>query len=225
MEEIWKDIQGYEGKYQVSNLGRVKSLIKDNNIILKQKKNSRGYMQVGLYSNKLKKTYRVHSLVAIAFLNHVPCAVKRVINHKDLNKDNNKLSNLEIISARENSAHYYKTTKNNYTGVFKHRNRFASRIYFNKKSHNLGTFDTAIEAREHYKKCAKLIEDGKDIEFIETIRGFSKYKGVDYQKNNKNWRARIRYNKKQHTIGVFKTEYEAHLAYEEFKKNIIKNKL
>ena len=104
MEEVWKDIEEYEGLYQVSNLGRVKSLnryiISSNGKtlfykekILKLRKNKHGYLYVFLYKNTVQKFYTIHRLVANAFIenpNNYPC-----INHKDENKENNKVSNLE----------------------------------------------------------------------------------------------------------------------------------
>lgn len=95
MIEIWKDIVGYEGKYQVSNLGNVRSLrvksrtkyFKGSNLVLFTDK--LGYVCVNLS----RKSYKVHRLVAQAFipnLNNLPC-----INHKDENKLNNSVSNLE----------------------------------------------------------------------------------------------------------------------------------
>ena len=112
MEEIWKDIPNYEGYYQVSNLGRVKSLKRYvkfmhcnkliNERILKGGIGSRGYLVVILSKDKKPKTFEVHKLVAIAFLGHKPCGYKRVVNHIDNNPVNNKASNLEIVSQREN---------------------------------------------------------------------------------------------------------------------------
>lgn len=100
MEEIFKDIEGYEGLYQVSNLGRVKSLErldsrghKVNERILRLKKNRYGYLQVTLYINGKGKTIEIHRLVAIHFLpnpNNLP-----EVNHIDENKENNSLENLE----------------------------------------------------------------------------------------------------------------------------------
>ena len=95
IKEVWKDIPGYEGLYQVSNLGRVKSLVrkgKKEEIILRQVCN-RGYLQVRLAKNSISKTYKVHRLVAQAFIpnpHNYP-----MINHKDEDKTNNCVWNLE----------------------------------------------------------------------------------------------------------------------------------
>ena len=92
MHEVWKDIAGYEGYYQVSNLGSVKSLTLFKKI-LKPYADKDGYFQVILYKNKTRKLQRVHRLVAQAFIpneNHYP-----QVNHKDENKQNNCVENLE----------------------------------------------------------------------------------------------------------------------------------
>lgn len=91
MEETWKDIKDYEGMYQVSNLGRVKSLKK--NIILKMNKCSSGYYNVSFWKNGKEKKKLIHRLVAEAFLDN-PDNLP-VINHKDENKTNNSVENLE----------------------------------------------------------------------------------------------------------------------------------
>ena len=99
MEEEWKDIANFEGLYQVSNSGRVKSLPKvgsggHNGIILSQSKD--GYLLVYLYANRKKVACKVHRLVAKAFIpnpNNFP-----QVNHKDEIKDNNCFTNLEWCS-------------------------------------------------------------------------------------------------------------------------------
>ena len=96
--EIWKDIEGYEGDYMVSSYGRVKSLIK--NKILKPNKIKRGYLQVTFYD---RKGYLVHRLVAMAFLDN-PNKYPQ-INHKDENKENNCVLNLEWCTPNYNN-HY-----------------------------------------------------------------------------------------------------------------------
>ena len=94
MEEIWKDIKGYEGKYQVSNYGNVKSLNyrrTGNEKLMKPTLQNNGYLCVNLY--KPLKLYLIHRLVADAFIqnpDNLPC-----VNHKDENPTNNHVDNLE----------------------------------------------------------------------------------------------------------------------------------
>ena len=98
IKEEWKDIQGYEGLYQVSNKGQVKST--RNNIILKPMISDKGYYHVDLYNKDNRKSCKVHRLVAQAFIpnpNNYP-----VINHKDENTINNQVSNLEWCTAQYN---------------------------------------------------------------------------------------------------------------------------
>lgn len=106
MEEIWKDIKDYEGLYQVSNLGRVKSLNylrTEKEQILKTNKVCRGYYQVVLWKDKKPKRYSVHRLVAEAFLPN-PFNYP-IINHKDENPSNNCSQNLEWVTYKYNSAY------------------------------------------------------------------------------------------------------------------------
>lgn len=97
MEEIWKDIEGYEGMYQVSNMGRVKSLRR--NIILSQGI-ANGYEMVTLSTNNISKGYYIHRLVANAFIPN-PDNLPQV-NHKDENKLNNCVDNLEWCTQEYN---------------------------------------------------------------------------------------------------------------------------
>jgi hypothetical protein len=99
MEEEWRDVVGYEGLYQVSNLGRVKSLFRYKKILKQTIR--RGYYQVELFKNMKGKIFPVHRLVAMAFLpNHhcYPC-----VNHKDEIKTNNNVNNLEWCTYKYNS--------------------------------------------------------------------------------------------------------------------------
>lgn len=106
MKEIWKDIEGYEGLYQISNMGKVKSLSRKMNKyttrLLKLTKDKKGYTICSLY-NKGLKTHKVHRLVAKAFIpnpNNYP-----MINHIDGNKQNNNLNNLEWCDNSYNQLH------------------------------------------------------------------------------------------------------------------------
>lgn len=109
MNEIWIDINGYEGLYQISNLGQVKSFQKDKEKILSLAYNNAGYLKVILCKNGTKKTHLVHQLVAHAFVPGYREGL--VVNHIDENKSNNHASNLEWVSQRENTIHGTGTEK------------------------------------------------------------------------------------------------------------------
>ena len=116
MEEIWKDIKNYEGSYQCSNLGRIRSL---NRYVyektgkrqfrkgqeIKTRLNNNGYLQFALNKNGIRKMKYVHIIVAETFLPN-PLFLETV-NHKDGNKLNNKVSNLEWSSQSDNNLHAY----------------------------------------------------------------------------------------------------------------------
>ena len=109
MEEVWKDIPGYEGYYQVSNLGRVKSVERISHInhhIIKEKilcytLNHKGYKLCYLCKKGITRTFAIHRLVYISFNGLIPEG--KVVNHIDENKLNNSLSNLNLLTPKENA--------------------------------------------------------------------------------------------------------------------------
>lgn len=126
MEEVWKDIAGYEGLYQVSNLGNVRSLNWRNTKLTKNlwlKPHNKGYLQVELAKNGTKKSFVVHRLVASAFLEN-PFGYEEV-NHKDEDKRNNNVENLEWCNRSYNVLYSIKNRKN-----------VANRKYFVRKGKN-----------------------------------------------------------------------------------------
>ena len=154
MIEQWKDIPKYDGIYQVSNLGNVKSFKFNKQKLLSPIKDNNGYYCVNLWNNSKRKTIRVHQLVAMAFLNHIPKGYKLVVNHKDLNKQNNKADNLEIISQRENSNKKHLNTSSKYTGVAFHKtaNKWVAHIRIKGVKKYLGLFDNEYDAHIAYQK-------------------------------------------------------------------------
>lgn len=127
-KEIWKDVKGYEGYYKVSNYGNVKSvdrviksksprhnngLIKRKGAVMKQRLSHKGYPTVYLSKNNSQKTVVVHRLVAKAFIPNPEN--KPQVNHKDTDKENNNVNNLEWSTNIENMRHAVKS------GVFDDR--------------------------------------------------------------------------------------------------------
>jgi len=148
--EIWKDITGYEGLYQVSNLGNVKNA---NAKILKHRFR-REYKSVVLYKNKIGKPYSIHRLVAREFIineSNKPC-----VNHINGNRVDNTVSNLEWVNSRENSSHRY-INKTLPTGVSKVKKckKYTAQIVVNKKKIYLGNFDLPSEASKAYNDAIK----------------------------------------------------------------------
>lgn len=105
MQEIFKDIIGYEGLYQVSNLGNIKSLKYNREKILKLSINRYGYVVITLCKDSKKKLYTVHRLVALAFINNTNNYP--VTNHKNGIKTDNKAENLEWCTQQHNIKHAF----------------------------------------------------------------------------------------------------------------------
>lgn len=106
--EIWKDIPGYEGIYQASKLGQIKSLKRPfvkKDRILKPRYCQKGYVQAILLKNKIEKSYKVHRLVMLAFVG----PSKLGVNHKNGIKNDNRLENLEYSTAKQNTNHAWAT--------------------------------------------------------------------------------------------------------------------
>ena len=105
IKEIWKDIRGYEGLYQASNLGNIRSLKNrwGNRIeprLVKQQKTKKGYKRVRLSKKNKSKTFMVHRIIYITFIKDIENGLE--INHKDFNRENNKINNLEMITHTNN---------------------------------------------------------------------------------------------------------------------------
>ena len=167
-EETWKDIKGYEGLYQVSNLGRIKSLerkVPNGNgkyrlhkeRILKGGLFTRGYLGVVLCKESKNVSRTIHQLVAESFLNHKPNGHNLIVNHINFNKTDNRLENLEIISNRDNTNRKHLKSSSQYTGVSwnKRAKKWFSMIHIKGKQKYLGLFNDEYEAHIAYQKALK----------------------------------------------------------------------
>jgi hypothetical protein len=160
--EIFKTIKDYPD-YQVSDYGNVKSLKGNEPRILKPATGIKGYLYVNIcdYNKKYKKHY-THRLVASSFIRQLNKGEQ--IDHRDSNKLNNNLENLDIVDNRINQLRNKKAIL---PGVSKLGNKWRTRLQLNKKIISIGLFNTPEEAHEAYKN--KLKEYGIIIDFNQDL--------------------------------------------------------
>lgn len=164
-KEIWKPVVGYKGLYEVSSYGRVRSLnriVIDKNgrkmmlkgKILKAGVSSNGYFHLVLCRVGEQKSRTVHSLVAEAFLKHKPDGMNSlVVDHKDNDKLNNHVNNLQLITSRFNCSKDKKNKSSNYIGVswYNRDSKWSADIYIDGKSKHIGRFDVEEDAAQAYQ--------------------------------------------------------------------------
>ena len=164
MEE-YRSIKGYEGIYEISNLGNVKSLSRKG--VLKDRvlkpfltgRKGNQYLSVKLN----EKTKQIHKLLAIVYLNHVPKGMDIVVNHKDLNRLNNSLENLELITQKENANKKHIKSVSKYTGVCWHKaaKKWIAQTTINGKYKYLGLFEEEFLANKAYLQANERAEISK----------------------------------------------------------------
>ena len=165
MKEEWRDVVGYEGLYQVSNLGRVKSLThlvpsKNGSLktaygqILREYTSTQGYSIIRLYKSGQNKTVTIHSLVARAFIGER--VNKDHIDHIDRNKQNNRMQNLRYVNVSMNVRNSTRSDNSSspFAGVFfdSHAKTWRATVYHDKRNVFLGTFETEIDAARAYDR-------------------------------------------------------------------------
>ena len=229
-QEEFRPVPGYEGLYEVSNFGTVKSLEREFLIrghypsIIKERilkpslmgSVGKKYYGLGLYKNDKGKNMKIHILVAMAFLGHKPDGYKIVVDHIDNNRLNNNLTNLQLISQRENVSKDKKNGASQYSGVTWHKatNKWRSQIRIGDKRKQLGLFISEEEAHEAYQNALKIYHDGGDLSFMEIRIPTSQYKGVSWNKYRDKWQSQIKINGKKKYLGSFTSEEEAAEAYQ-----------
>lgn len=182
MTEIWKPVVGYLGFYEISNLGRVKSLKdnlgRDRELILKPQKRKDGYFTIELK----RSTKFLHRIVAEAFIPNPEN--KPQVNHKDSNRENNQTGNLEWVTASENILHGYKygnikptrhrlgaqTGEGEFRQIYldQRRNRWVASVeYLNEKGKKVGRKTFSI--KKYGSETAKLLAANSVNEMLDSI--------------------------------------------------------
>lgn len=165
--EVWKDITGYEGIYQVSNAGKVKALARTikaksnserttSEVEIQPDVNYNGYLSVRLVKNGVRMRHRVHLLVWDAFGTKKRNGKSIVVDHIDNNKTNCHISNLQLLTGRDNIIKG-KQKEGHLTGTCRVGNIWYSRIRIGNIRKYLGSFPSALEAHTAYLKEKQLV--------------------------------------------------------------------
>lgn len=212
----------------VSQYGRVKSVDRFDSSnrflrgkMLKQHITIHGYPCVNLHKNNKLKSCRIHILVAAAFKNYQYKNHLKIIDHIDGNRLNSKLSNLQIISQRQNvRKDVLKNKKSKLpVGVFKDKNKYRSSIYIDNKLRYLGTFCNIADAELAYKQASHLVDTGNAKQIKFATKSERKHKlPTGVFKNKKRFMARIRVNGQIKYLGTFDTPEEASAVYQKEKR-------
>lgn len=228
--EIWKDIPNYEGYYQASDKGRVRSL--DRTVtysngresfykgrILKGNVNKDGYRQTTLRDDGIGRSFMSSQLVAMAFLDHEPNGHTMVVDHINGDKSDDRVENLRIVSHRTNLSTCFRSDRSSlsseYVGVYwdEKSSKWQSQIQHDGAKIYLGLYNTEVEASNAYQLALSRIKDGSFNSDDYKPKFTSEYKGVTFCKASNKWQAQIRMNSKVKYLGLFQTELEAHQAY------------
>lgn len=190
-EEQWKPITGFEDYYEISSHGKIRSLprVKIDTLgrkqrvkgrVLKLNIRSQNTKFVHLWVNGKDNCRQVHRLVAEHFIGYSDLPV----NHKDRNRLNNHVSNLEYVTSRENTNHWIGCEKKNLRGVTRQGGRYRAKIYKNGKTIHLGYYDCPESAHKAYLNEVIKMEERKYAEsaIIQAIE-YERNKDNDHTRN------------------------------------------
>ena len=202
MMEEWRAVPGYEGLYEVSNIGNVRNVRR--NTLLRLTKTNNGYIRVGLCKNGIKTGFQVHRLVAQAFIpnpNNLP-----QVNHLDENKTNNNVDNLEWCTAKYNLSYGTARTRSINTKI--------KNGYVNEE--NIGL------SKEEYSK--KYYEENRE-KIREKIREYKKKNREKIRENKKEYREKNREKIREHMREYYENNKEKYKEYYEKNKGRKINKV
>lgn len=227
-KEIWKDVPGYEGYYQGSNLGRVRSV--DRNIVYSNGishfykgsiingSHNRGYKYVSFSRNNIKISFRFSQVIAMTFLNHEVNGHKSVVDHINGDKSDDRVENLRIVTQRENASTCYRSYEDSLSSMHigvswdTRDAKWRATISYKGVRIHLGYFVDELKASNAYQKALSKIEDGTfNLEDYKP-KWASMHKGVSFNKRSKKWIAYKSVDNKRKYLGYFKTELEAYKA-------------
>ena len=160
--EKWKDIKGYEGHYQVSDLGRVKSVKKGAYKLLSERFGGR-YHKATLCKNGGIKDKYVHILVAEAFLGYKKGSSSVVVDHINGNRLDNRPENLQIITQRENINRGFKKDPSLYGIRNAYKDKWYAQIRVGSEIFHLGSFDTKERASIAYQFALTQLDEFKQL--------------------------------------------------------------
>ena len=221
-----EDLPPPEGFYQVSDLGRVKSLSRNvlggqgfyntKTKILKQVLTSTGYLFLTIQSKPMIKKPKTHKLVAIAFLNHVPCGYQLVIDHKNNNPLDNRLENLQLITQLEN----VRKDKKGIVGVnnvYLEKGRIRGRFWFKRKQYCVGYFDNKEEAKKMVDFVYDKLLKNENVDQYVSRNKNKCHKNISMDKGK--YRPRITINKKRINFPAFEKLEDAIDCLKKYREN------
>lgn len=226
--EIWKDIPEYEGYYQASNMGGVRSL--DRWVIYSNggKRFFKGFLNPGCLNGGYKtvtlskcgkcKVFRFSQLVAMAFLCHKPNGITMVVDHINGDKIDDRLVNLRVVTNRENCTTCFRTNSNtlssSHVGVIwvSRDEIWRSKITYKGSQVIIGYYKDEKDASDSYQKALLKIKTNTFNPDDYAPVFSSKHKGVSFHKAAQKWQAYITINGKRKYLGLFPTELEAYQA-------------